>query len=110
MSILKYRKTHRKAPVKKTFLAKFIGFKFATLLKAEFITGFSCEFCKICQLKVNLFRSAATSIEESQLTFACSKPVKETMKKGVDMFKVKNKNFEHISHLFLVFLLLTLNK
>lgn len=39
MSILKNRKTHRKAPVKKTFLAKFIGFKFATLLKAEFVAG-----------------------------------------------------------------------
>ena len=43
-----------------------------------------------------------------QLTFACSKPTTETLEKGVkDVFIV---HFEHNSHLFLVFLLLTLNK
>ena len=46
-----------------------------------------------------------------QLTFTCSKSITETLEKGErrrsGVFIV---NFEHVSHLFLVFLLLTLNK
>ena len=47
----------------------------------------------------------------------CSKLTTETVEKGVNIFKVNSKdtsvfivNFEHVSHLFLVFLLLTLRK
>ena len=52
----------------------------------------------------------------SQPEFTCSKLTIETLEQGVNMFKVNNKDtrttivsFEHISHLVLVFLLLTLN-
>ena len=50
----------------------------------------------------------------SQPAFTCSKLTIETLSKEWNMIKVNNKdifivNFEHISHLVLVFLLLTLN-
>ena len=41
----------------------------------------------------------------TQLIFTCSKSIIETLEKGV-----KYANFENILHLFLVFLLLTVNK
>ena len=46
-----------------------------------------------------------------QQTFTCWNSVKETVEKGLDMFKVNNKDtrMTHILHLFLVFLLVTLN-
>ena len=47
----------------------------------------------------------------------CSKLTAETVEKGVNIFKVNSKdpsvvivNFEHVPHLFLVFLLLALRK
>ena len=49
----------------------------------------------------------------TQLTFTCLKSRTETLEKGVKLVQssgVYNVNFEHISHLFLVFLFLTLNK
>ena len=57
----------------------------------------------------------------TQPAFTCSKLTIETLEQVWNMFKVNNKdtrtmpgvfivNFEHISHLVLVFLLLTLNK
>ena len=60
----------------------------------------------------------------NQLTFTCSESTIETLEKGWNVFRVNNKvtrtmsqpssvfivNFEHISHLFSVFLLFTLNK
>ena len=60
----------------------------------------------------------------NQLTFTCSESTIKTLEKGWNVFKVNNKvtrtmsqpssffivNFEHISHLFSVFLLFTLNK
>ena len=57
----------------------------------------------------------------SQLTFTWSKSTIETLRKWVNKFKVNNTrqwhhsdcfivNFEHLAHLFLVFLLLALNK
>ena len=55
----------------------------------------------------------------SQVTFTFSKLTIETQNKVWNMFNVNNKNtrtapvivnFKHIWHLFLVFLLLTLNK
>ena len=48
----------------------------------------------------------------SQLIFTCSKSTTETLEKGAKYIPsgAFNVNFEHISHLFLVFLLLTLNK
>ena len=57
-------------------------------------------------------------VSMTQLTFTCSKPTTETLKKAWNMiFKVNNKhssvfivNFEHISNLFLVFLFMALNK
>ena len=62
--------------------------------------------------------------ETTQLTFTCSKSTIETVKKGMKYVKVNNKTlerlmtsflclycyFEHISLLFLVLLLLALNK
>ena len=42
----------------------------------------------------------------SPLTFSCSESTPETLEKGVKYVQ----NSEHISHFFLVFLLLTLNK
>ena len=47
-------------------------------------------------------------IHTSQLTFTCSKSTIEILEKGVEYVSVFK--FEHISHIFLVFLLLTLNK
>ena len=44
----------------------------------------------------------------SQQTFTCSKPTIETLKKG-RRFGVFIVNFEHISHLFLMFVLLILS-
>ena len=60
-------------------------------------------------------------IDLPQLTFTCSKSTVETLEKGVKLCskltiktpergRVFIVNFEHISHLFLVFLLLTLNR
>ena len=51
----------------------------------------------------------------SQLTFTCSKSTTQTLGKGnkICHWRISGVfilNFEHISHLFLVFLLLTLNK
>ena len=43
--------------------------------------------------------------QSTQITIACSKSAIETLERGV-----KYVNFEHIFDLFLVFLLLTLNK
>ena len=52
---------------------------------------------------------------EAQLICTCSKSAIETREKGVKYFQrhysgVFIVNFEHISHLFIVFLLFTLNK
>ena len=52
---------------------------------------------KVLMLNQNVSYPAIAS---DQLTFACSKSIIETLEKGV----------KYISHLFLVFLLLTLNK
>ena len=66
----------------------------------------------------------AEHIKPAQLTFTCSKLTVETPENMWNIFKVNSKNtrtvtprsvvlivsFEHISHLLLVFLLLTLNK
>ena len=61
-------------------------------------------------------------LEDTQATFAYLKSSIETIEKVWNMFKVDNKNtrkrrsgvfivnFEQISHLFLVFLLLPMNK
>ena len=50
----------------------------------------------------------------TQLIFPSSKSAIELLEEGGNMFKSNNNNFivnlEHISHLFLVFQLLTLNK
>ena len=50
----------------------------------------------------------------TQLIFPSSKSTIELLEEGGNMFKSNNNNFivnlEHISHLFLVFQLLTLNK
>ena len=63
--------------------------------------------------------------EWAQLTFTCLKSTMETLEKGMKYFKLTIKtperrqwrpsgvfivNFEHILHVFLKFLLLTLNK
>ena len=69
----------------------------------------------------NDFDSEAVYI--THLTFTCSKSAIETLQKVQDMFKVNYKktqndlrsgvfivSFEHISHFFLVFLLLTVSK
>ena len=62
---------------------------------------------------------AALIISVTQLTFTCSRSTTETLEKSVNMFKLTIKHqkdgvfvvdFEHNLHLFLVFLLLTLNK
>ena len=58
-------------------------------------------------------------IKNTQLTFTCTKSQIETLGKGEmrNTFKVNNSrsdvfivNCEHVSHLLLVFLLLTMNK
>ena len=63
-------------------------------------------------------------ISIAQLTFTCSKSATETLEKGVNYVQIKKTPeqrkwhpsgvfivyLEHISHFFLVFLLLTLNK
>ena len=58
-------------------------------------------------------------IKNTQLTFTCTKSQTETLGKGEmrNTFKVNNNrsdvfivNCEHVSHLLLVFLLLTMNK
>ena len=46
-------------------------------------------------------------IIEIQLTFTCSKSTTEAIETCSGVFII---DFEHVSHLFLVFLLLTLNK
>ena len=81
-------------------------------------------------IKVNVFSCCEKQKESvkyrlNQQTFALSKSTIKTLNKGVNMFKVNNKdtekrqlrrsgvfivNFEHISNLFLEFLLLPLNK
>ena len=46
----------------------------------------------------------------SQLTFSCSMSAIETLQTGAKYVCLYMINFEHVSHIFLVFVLLTLNK
>ena len=63
------------------------------------------------------FSNIIAAIAISQLAFTYPKLTIETLEKDVNMFKVNNKNtrttsltFDHISHLFQVFLFLALDK
>ena len=73
----------------------------------------------------NLDYASELMLQTTQLTFICSNSRVETLQKGVKYVQVNKKitkttsmtssgvfiiNFEHISHLFLVFLLLTFNR
>ena len=66
-----------------------------------FIVFFSVETCAIWKRK--------KAFQPTQLILTCSKSAMETLKKLCDMFKVNNNNTRN-SHLFLLFLLLTLKK
>ena len=78
-------------------------------------------FCPFFKDSERLYEVFQFYYHKSQLAFNCSKLTIETLDKVRSMFKVNNKdtkttpfgvfivNFEHVSHLALVFLLLTLN-
>ena len=73
-------------------------------------------------LKVSCSKSNFKKVLITQQISTCSKKIIETLEKDINMFKVDNKdtmtssccafivNFEHISHISLVFLLMTLSK
>ena len=79
--------------------SKFLVFDWKTILK-DSGAGFVCPCRK---------EKTMPKLLQTQLTFTCSKSIIETLdhwrRSGFFIF-----NFEHISHLFLVILLLTLNK
>ena len=83
-----------------------------------FATTFATMFILRCtELIISTSHKSLLGIlsnnQYTQLTFTCLKSRTETVEKGVKLVEssgVYNVNFEHISHLFLVFLFLTLNK
>ena len=67
--------------------------------KSEFLSG-----CHIVDDKSNL------SLSLPQLIFACSNSNRNTRKRSEICSKLKILTYKHVSHLFLMFLLLILNK
>ena len=101
--------TKGKKADQKCFLKRFLIFQeFDSLLTKK-----KKVFEKV-EGEVNQFCDVLLLTKYTQLTFTCSKSTIKTLEKGVkrpwrssDVFII---NFGHIPHLFLVFLLLTLNK
>ena len=58
---------------------------------------------------IALFYKFNSNLSVTQQTNTCSSSIIETLEKGLNMIEVNNKDNGTTSHLFLVFLLLTLN-
>ena len=98
-------------------------------LSAKIIYGFQpltiFAKCSILVIRIGSEYASEQQQQAAQITFICSKLAIEALEKGVKYIQSKIKaperrqwrrsgvfivNFEHISHLFLVIILLTLNK